>query len=308
MGRKATQVFDMEIDEVSTVDSAAAPLAAIAIAKRLQEDAVAPTADDSEFDEVEPEEIFDREGNQLDRSELADGDVVFDVVGDPWVWGDPPADEQLEREPELVGKALGRNLRGTAPARNPFEQATRRAAARAVTRGVTKSLSEEVREALSKAVENADHDEVIAKAMEYVEVADARAAEAEQIAKSERDLRLEREYIEKAAEFNVPVPPDKLGPVLKRMAENMSFEDCVVIRDCLATSGEIFKELGLPGAVNNDPWAQFEAELEADDARVAKRNGGRSEARTELSKAERVSGFFDTNPDAYDEYLSSRDS
>lgn len=307
MPRKATAVFDMEIDEVSTVDSAAAPLATIAIAKRHQEDAVAPTVDDDYDDE--PAEIFDLEGNELERTDLEDGDVVFDTEGRAYEWSQPEPELELEREPQPVGKALGRNLAGAAPPRNPFEQTARRAASRAVARGVTKSLGDEVREALSKAVDDADRDEVIAKALEYVDQADERAAHAEEIAKSERDLRLDREYIAKAAEFNVPVPPERLGPVLKRMAESMSYDDCVVIRDCLTTSGEIFKELGVPGAVENDPWTEIEAMAEADDAadaRIAKRNGARPAGREDVSKAERVSTYFESRPDLYDEYLSSR--
>jgi hypothetical protein len=100
-----------------------------------------------------------------------------------------------------------------------------------------------------------------------------------------------------------------LGPVLKRMALALPYEDCVVIRDCLATSGEIFKELGVSGAAVNDPWDQLEAMAEADEydaGTVAKRAGEGGHAREALSKAERVSGYFESNPDLYDEYLSSR--
>ena len=71
---------------------------------------------------------------------------------------------------------------------------------------------------------------------------------ATETAQAERDLRLTREYISKAAEYNLPIAPDELGPVLYRMAESMSFDDCKVIAKALETAGEIiFEETGLPG-------------------------------------------------------------
>ena len=81
------------------------------------------------------------------------------------------------------------------------------------------------------------------------------------VAKSERDLRLTREYIAKSAEYNLPVDPKELGPVLYRMAESMSYDDCAVIAKCLESAGNIlFEELGYQGGGDNsDIYSQVEA-------------------------------------------------
>lgn len=48
-----------------------------------------------------------------------------------------------------------------------------------------------------------------------------RLADAEAIAKGERDLRVTREFIEKARGYDVlPIAADQLGPILKRAADN----------------------------------------------------------------------------------------
>ena len=78
-------------------------------------------------------------------------------------------------------------------------------------------------------------------------------SESPEVAKAERDLRLTREYVSKAAEYNLPVDPTELGPVLYRMAETMSYDDCAVIAKCLETAGSIlFEEVGYQGGGDND--------------------------------------------------------
>ena len=80
------------------------------------------------------------------------------------------------------------------------------------------------------------------------------AAERDQeIAKAERDLRLTREYISKAEEYNLPVDPKELGPVLYRMAETMEYDDCAVIAKCLETAGEILFRRSVTRVVATTP-------------------------------------------------------
>jgi hypothetical protein len=161
------------------------------------------------------------------------------------------------------------------------------------------SFSASVMEELSKAFSDRDRDAVIAKALGRVEELEQAQHNAELIAKSERDLRLTREYISKAAEYNLPIQPDELGPVLYRMAETMSYEDCAVIAKCLETAGEIiFEETGYQGGGDNaDVYSQVEAH--AYDV------FGKAENFDAVSA---VNTVFDQNPDAYDEYIRSQQS
>lgn len=258
MAREIRKVSNIEIDEISLVDVPANQHASVVIAKRATEE-----------EAVDGIEIYDESGNELDASEIQFGDVVFDAEG-----------QAFEVVPENE---------------DDFPEDIDAFSADEVTVGKSYSFADEIREELSKAHTDYQRDEIIAKALEAVEYADNRAYEAELIAKSEQDLRLNREYIEVAKSFNVPVDPEELGPVLKRLSESLSYEDCAVIAKALEASGDvIFDEIGyIGGADNVDVYSQVEAVI---DGQITKSDG--------ISKAAAVADFFDSNQDAYEAYLS----
>ena len=273
MPRPVQIVKDMEIDEISLVDRAACPPAAIVIAKRA----------DSEVGM--DEEFYDEYGNPVDLSDFDEGDVIEDEDGNQYQIvfeedddGDEDEDEYLveDEDGELV--AVGKSAFGFDP----------------VVAGI--------RSELAKAVSEDDRDAVLSKAFSTLskraEYAEAQLNHATEIAKSERDLRLQREYISKAAEYNVPIDPEELGPVIMRMAEVMSYDDCAVIHKALAAAGEmLYMEAGFDSSgIPDDPISQIDAFL---DEQVSKSDGG-------LSKAGAISAFFDSNPEAYDAYRSER--
>jgi hypothetical protein len=270
MPRK-NHLTDMEIDEISTVDKTANQLSRFVIAKRAPEEDQMP-------------QIYDQEGTPLDMNQLEFGDVVFDDEGQAYEYvEETDEDEDAEaNKDELVetGKSAF------------FEKST--GAKRQVAKRQTGSFSQQVMEELSKAFSDDDRDAVIVKALSRVEELEKAQQEAAQIAKSERDLRLTREYVSKAADYNLPVAPEELGPVLYRMAETMSYDDCSVIAKCLETAGTIlFEEAGYQGGGDNaDIYSQVEAH--AHDV------FGKAE---DYNTVEAVNKVFDANPDAYDEYL-----
>lgn len=262
---------DMDIDEISTVDKAANQYSRFVIAKRAPEEDVMP-------------KLYNQEGQPLDEQSLEFGDIVYDDQGTAYEYVEDDDNEaetdehQEENEKELatVGKSAF------------FDQPKA---------SNTGSFSQSVMEELSKAFSDKDRDAVIAKALGRVEELEQAQNQAVQIAKSERDLRLTREYISKAADYNLPIAPDELGPVLYRMAETMSYEDCSVIAKCLETAGSIlFEEAGYSGGGDNsDVFSQVEAH--------AYDSFGKSE---NFNPASAISTVFDQNPDAYDEYLSAQ--
>ena len=204
MPRPRNNLSDMEIDEISTVDKTANQYSRFVISKRAPE-------------EDEMPQIYNQEGEPLDENDLEFGDVVFDDQGQAYEFVEDNDEEyEEEEEPELatVGKSAF------------FEK-----------RAPQGSFSQAVMEELSKAYSDSDRDQVIAKALGRVEELEQIQNQYATIAKSERDLRLTREYISKAADYNLPVAPDELGPVLYRMAESMSYDDCAVIAKCLETAG-----------------------------------------------------------------------
>jgi hypothetical protein len=152
-------------------------------------------------------------------------------------------------------------------------------------------------EELSKAFSDGDRDKVIAKALGRVEELESQFETVAKAAQAERDLRLTREYVSKASEYNLPIPPDELGPVLYRMAETMSYDDCAVIAKALETAGNIlYEEVGYQGGGDNaDIYSQVSAH--------AHEAFGKAEGFNEVTAINKV---FDQNPDAYDEYLAAQ--
>jgi hypothetical protein len=267
MAKPIKNLTNMEIDEISLVDKGANQHAMITIAKR------APEEDDMpEFD------LYAEDGSSVAEDDLKHGDIVYDAEGNPYQYTEDDEetveDEVEEKEPQLVGKSAF------------FEPKHDEA-----------SFTKQVLDELSKAFNDDDRDKVIAKALGKVAELEAQQAEYVSIAKAERDLRLTREYISKAAEYNLPVDAEELGPVLYRMAETMSYEDCAVIAKCLETAGEIiFEETGYTGGGDNaDIYSQVEQH--------AYDTFGKSE---DFNAVSAVNTVFDQNPDAYDEYLAAQ--
>lgn len=268
MPRAVQRVRDMEIDEVSLVDRAACPPAAVVIAKRAPEDGM--------------DEYQDQDGQPLDLGDYQAGDQFAGDDGLTYELGD---DGELYEVEDVEGRELV-GVGKSAFFSDPQSEVIAR-----------------VSQELSKAVSEQDRSAVLSKAFgemaERAQVAESRLAEASEVAKSERDLRLTREYISKAAEYNVPIEPEELGPVLMRAAEALSYDDCAVIHKALAAAGEmLFAEVGYAGgADNDDPMAQLEQILDED--RVSK-------GATPLSKAAAVTSFFDDNPAAYDAFRADQ--
>lgn len=264
MPKPIKNVTDIEIDEISLVDKGANQHAMVTIAKRAPEEDLMP-------------ELYDESGAVVDQDALEDGQVVFDQDGQAYVYNDA-AEEEIEPEKELaeVGKSA-------------FFEKT---AAEKPTGG----FAAEVLAELSKAYSDEDRDKVLSKAFSKIEEIEKRYAKAEELAKSERDLRLTREYIAKAAEYNLPVAPDELGPVLYRMTEAMSFDDCSVIAKCLETAGSmLFEEIGYQGG--------------GDNADIMDQVSAFAKERVEVGKSvspSDIEAVFEENPAAYDDYLSAQ--
>jgi hypothetical protein len=95
--------------------------------------------------------------------------------------------------------------------------------------------------------------------VQLIKSAEDRASAAEAIAKSERDHRVEREFIAKAAEFeNLSVTAEDLGPVLKAAAERLEEDDYTLLNKVLTSaneviaSGETFNEIGRSASFDSE--------------------------------------------------------
>ena len=159
----------------------------------------------------------------------------------------------------------------------------------------SKSLGDAVLEELSKAVTEDDQRRIIAKALDEVEVAKAEAEQMRSELDTERDLRLESEFISKADEYNLPVDPSEFGPVLKRLVERMDEDDLEVLDAVFKSAGDLlYAEYGFVGGGDN---ASIIDSVDALAGEMVAKAGG------DFSTADAQVALFEANPEAYDAYL-----
>lgn len=182
----------------------------------------------------------------------------------------------------IAGAGLGAAGAGTAYAMNRNKDT------------YAKSLGEEILGEFSKAVNDRDRELVIAKMADEVDRANALADEAMGWAAAEHDARMTEAFISKAAEYNLPVAAEVLGPILKSMAETLSDEDLDVLDALFYAIGDaLYDEVGYVGESSNSSVLDH-VNAFADEF-VAK---------ADVSHAQAMTAMFETNPAAYDAYIA----
>ena len=326
MNRNIKSLFDIEIDEVSAVDRPANQHGLIAFAK--SEEGI-----DEVAEELEPE-LYAEDGSLVPVEALEHGDTVFDGEGNEFVYLEDDESDEEEDDVEkafnpasvvtpdklrslmkfgtkqsIAGKKAGGLLGGAQSAlggaakftaRNPGLVAGGTAGlaggymAGKVGKQDTMSLGDSVLEELSKAVTERDREEIIAKAMDEVEIAKAQAAEAFEYAAAIEDARIEDAFIAKAAEYNLPVAPEVFGPILKSIAEALTDEELELIDELFSAVGDaLYNEIGYVGDTDNA------SVLDAVDG-LANEFVGKSD----VSYEQAYTAMFESNPSAYDAYLA----
>jgi hypothetical protein len=307
MPRPVKELTNMEIDEVSLVSRPANAHARVVIAKS-QEDNVP--------------DVFDSEGMSLDIDSISLGEVVYSDGGEPFVVveddhsedlvsigkadeeddmdNEEPKEESTEDKKKNPFAAFASEKKDEAKkpkAKEEDDDEEEEDEEEDKEPEVKKSFANELREDFAKSLTDMDRDEAIVKAMDQVESMGEALEEARTIAKSERDLRLEAEYEEVAKSYNVPIDPVELAPVLRDIAEYLPYEHGAIIHKALSAAGDmLFDEIGTQGAgSNNDVLNEVNAFI---DQNVSKSD--------DISKAEATEAIFDSNPQAYDEYISTR--
>lgn len=298
------RLLGLEIDEVSLVDRPANQHGLVTITKRDE---------DPDMDEV-----YDAQGNALDPEQLGPGDVVFDGNGDRHVLVDDELAAQLEAEgidldsldipddvssileEEMVGKAGSAVTGGASSARQVGRRIKTELLGHTPGRRVGKSLGEGVLADLSKAYTDSDRDRVVSetfgKAEERISKAEARAFQAEQIAKALAEEQELGQYVELAKNYELPVDPADFGPILQTIAKSGLSEDELELVDRLfhAAGQAIYAEQGFTGQAPSYVMDQV--------AGYAQEVVGKAD----ISEAQATVALFEANPGAYAEYLSEQ--
>lgn len=160
----------------------------------------------------------------------------------------------------------------------------------------SKALGDVVLEELSKAASEDERSEIIAAAMQEVEIAKAQAQEAMAYAQAAEDEQVTMAFISKAAEYNLPVAPEILGPILKSASEVLTDEELDVLDQLFSGIGEyLYEELGVVGDTDNDD-VYSQVDLAAREL-VGKADGS-------ISPEMATTMMFENNPAAYEQYLA----
>lgn len=326
MSRPVSKLIDLDIDEVSVVDRGANQHSLIAFSKsEASEESMAE--DVLVFDEAGQEvdvdtlehgaTVFDAEGHEyvfVEDDEESDDDLAVEEIDDE------DEDEESEvLEEEMAKSAFTNFTRGLKAGVGGWKEPGASKAAQfagrnrkkiaagagvgaaALTGGAlmshetSKSLGDSVIEQLSKAVTDAERDEIVAKALNEVEILKAEAAEARAWAEAEHDARVTEAFISKAEEYNLPVAPAVLGPILKAVAEVLSEEELDILDEIFTAVGDaLYEELGYVGESSNS------SVLDQVNA-MASEQFGKS---ADFSSEQMTTAMFEANPAAYDAYLA----
>jgi hypothetical protein len=166
----------------------------------------------------------------------------------------------------------------------------------------SKSLGEQVLVELSKAMNEGEREEIIAKAMDVVDDQQYQINELTAAVTSLIDREESMGFAEVAKGYELPVDPDELGDVLKRASHHLSPRDLATLDRVLSASGEYiakgYDEIGF-GGLGGPSNVMDQVGAIAGEA-VSKTEYGA------LTPEQAVVAVFDSNPDAYDEYLQER--
>ena len=155
------------------------------------------------------------------------------------------------------------------------------------------NVGKSLREEFSKALTDGDRDEVISKAFSEMEALQAQAYEAQEIAKSEQELRVFNEYVSIAKSYDLPFSDEEVAKTMMEAEMTLSEESVAIIAKSFElASSMIADELGFEG-IGTDRVAEINSDLE-----VIGKSGDIND----------FVGYLEQNPDAYDAYLADQNA
>lgn len=315
MARMVKRLSQLEIDEVSLVDRPANQHGLVAIAKNDQEDA--------------DMELYDIEGNPVTEDELEPGMRVYGADGTEYVYTENEPDDVEDAledvdQGELAG--VGKGI-GIGPARagvaglgdraklgvsgaEGFARRNKKAIGVAGAAGaggfaggrVGKSFGDEVLQELSKALNEPERDAVIAKALSRVEEVAKRNDELEGAVAFLMQDREREDFVELAKSYDgLATDEDELAGILQTVAPHLSGDQLQALDRILTGASEVGKALYVERGYNGtgDVGVLGQVLGMADEAVIKNAELG-------VSPEQAVAAIFDSNPEAYDTYLSEQ--
>ncbi|NPV72074.1 MAG: hypothetical protein HPY55_15825 [Firmicutes bacterium] len=129
-----------------------------------------------------------------------------------------------------------------------------------------------------------------------------KAEDTEKLLKAERDERLRKEFIAKAAGYkHLAVQPEEFGLVLKALAEKApeelaKIEAVLKAADEAIGQGKLFAEAGRGGEGAGSTWAKIEKMA----SEIVQKDG-------KMTREQAIAKVLEEHPELYDEYLRERE-
>lgn len=301
MATNGNRLTDMEFDEISLVTRPANQLSKVVLFKSDTPEQEHMTSENEQTAEVEkakgdkmPEELKRRFGIDDESEDDEDEDEMKKAKM-------PPAMDDEEDEEDDMDKMYGsKKMKKDDVIDLPSEVYEYIEALEAANSELSDQLEKAAAEVAAEPVDTDILKSADPEIVAIVKAAEDRAVAAEQIAKAERDFRLEREFIAKAAELSaLPAEAEAFGKVLKSVAEAVDEDTFNTLMTVLTaanegiSTGNLFAELGKASAFDNDGPT---SEINKAAARLIESNPG-------LSHEQAVAKAVDANPSLYNEYL-----
>lgn len=300
MATNGNRLTDMEFDEISLVTRPANQLSKVVLFKSDTPEQEHMTSENEQQDEVEkakgdkmPEELKRRFGIDDESEDDEDEDEMKKAKMPPAM--DDEEDEEDDMDKMYGSKKMKKDDVIDLPS-EVYEYIEALEAANSEMSDQLEKFAAEESEAVDTDILKSADPQIVA----IVKAAEDRAAAAEKIAKAERDFRLEREFIGKAAELSaLPAEAEAFGKVLKSVAEAVdeaTFDTLMTVLTAAnegISTGNLFAELGKASAFDNDGPT---GEINKAAARLIEANPG-------LSHEQAVAKAVDANPSLYNEYL-----
>lgn len=306
MRKPVSKLMDLDIDEVSLVDRGANQHSLVAFSKSLDE---ASTMEDSMSVDVA---VYSETGEEVDVDTLEHGDTVFDAEGNTYVVVDEDDDTEndevgksatsaasVARTARVMGKRRARQARNMVsdlPAGAKYGAAALAGAGAgaAGTAALKKSFQDEILEDFSKAITDRDREQIVVKMADEVAKAHQVAEEALAWAEAEHEARLEEAYIAKAAEYNLPIAPEELGPILKAAASVLTDDQLDTLDRLLGSVSDTFyNEIGYVGGGSNSSVIDQVNAL-----------AGEYVGKSDLTREQAITDMLASDPSLYDAYIS----
>lgn len=300
MATNGNRLTDMEFDEISLVTRPANQLSKVVLFKSDTPEQEHMTSENEQQDEVEkakgdkmPEELKRRFGIDDESEDDEDEDEMKKAKMPPAM--DDEDDEEDDMDKMYGSKKMKKDDVIDLPS-EVYEYIEALEAANSEMSDQLEKFAAEESEAVDTDILKSADPQIVA----IVKAAEDRAAAAEKIAKAERDFRLEREFIGKAAELSaLPAEAEAFGKVLKSVAEAVdeaTFDTLMTVLTAAnegISTGNLFAELGKASAFDNDGPT---GEINKAAARLIEANPG-------LTHEQAVAKAVDANPSLYNEYL-----